>query len=138
MNRDDTLANTFRTDFFPESPNCASSDPDLFFPEHKHSTKQIAQAKTFCLACVERVACRDYALKANEKDGVWGGLDEDERKTLRGRHKSLVETDSLDGLTPEQIASKNAISIEYAQQLLKELGRVPRGWMKGASDGKDD
>ena len=131
MSLNDTLTNTFRTEFFPESPLCAEVDGDLFFPENSKFKHQITQAKAFCFICTERTECRDYALKANEKDGIWGGLDEEERRVIRWNDKVKVKTYDLDGLTPEQISSKNEMSIEYVQKLLEELGRVPRGWMKG-------
>lgn len=125
----DALANTFRTDFFPESPLCAESDPELFFVEDKHSTVQIKKAKEICFKCVERVACRTYALKADERYGIWGGLSEKERRVIRDGDKEKVRHANSEGKSASEISIQNGLALDYVQQLTKEVSRVPRGWM---------
>ena len=41
------------------------------------------QAKAVCAACLVRAECLDYALEHHMRNGIWGGLTEDERRQLR-------------------------------------------------------
>jgi hypothetical protein len=59
---------------------CAAADPEAFFPASPESD---AKAKQYCAGCPVRAECRDYALAAGVEYGVWGGLNEDERKAIR-------------------------------------------------------
>lgn len=43
-----------------------------------------AEAKAICATCPVTQECLEFALKHDEKYGVWGGLDADERKALHG------------------------------------------------------
>ena len=60
-------------------------DTSLFFPEGH--TGQFAaeneEIKAICLACPVREDCLIEALNSPEKYGIWGGLDELERRLLR-------------------------------------------------------
>ena len=58
---------------------CAQTDPEAFYPEKGGST---VQAKRVCLACPVRSQCLSYALKHDERFGIWGGLSERERRKL--------------------------------------------------------
>lgn len=58
---------------------CAQTDPEAFFPEKGGSTRE---AKRICTGCEVRDACLDYALKHQERFGIWGGLSERERRRL--------------------------------------------------------
>jgi len=60
-----------------EDANCLSTDPDLFF-----EPGLITSAKAVCSDCPIRTQCADYALK-NQLEGVWGGLSDADRKTIR-------------------------------------------------------
>ena len=59
---------------------CAQTDPEAFFPEKGGSTRE---AKRICSGCEVRAECLEYALAADERFGVWGGLSERERRRLR-------------------------------------------------------
>ncbi|MHA4774731.1 WhiB family transcriptional regulator [Streptomyces sp. MSC1_001] len=61
---------------------CNQTNPDAFFPE-RGSTP--AAAKAVCMGCPVRTVCLEYALDRNERYGVWGGMDADERRNLRRR-----------------------------------------------------
>ena len=41
------------------------------------------KAKEICGACAVRLECLNYALQIREQHGVWGGLNEEERRQLR-------------------------------------------------------
>ncbi|BBC31421.1 hypothetical protein SGFS_027150 [Streptomyces graminofaciens] len=59
---------------------CAQTGADFFFPEPGSSVRE---AKRICGMCEMRPACLDYALTNDERFGVWGGLSEKERLSLR-------------------------------------------------------
>lgn len=66
---------------------CAGADPSIFFhPEGergKAREQRIKRAKEFCRACTVLEQCREYALKAEEPYGIWGGMSEAERQRAR-------------------------------------------------------
>jgi WhiB family redox-sensing transcriptional regulator len=65
---------------------CRGADPDIFYPA---SDEEAEAAKAICLTCSVRQACLEYALANRERDGVWGGATERERRRLvRQRRKS--------------------------------------------------
>ena len=59
---------------------CAQTDPDTFFPEKGCSSRP---AKRVCARCEAAAECLAYAMAHDERHGVWGGLSENERRTLR-------------------------------------------------------
>lgn len=63
------------------------ADKDLFFPVGTTGPAllQIAEAKTVCRRCPVTSACLEYALGAGLEAGVFGGMSEDERRTLKRR-----------------------------------------------------
>jgi WhiB family redox-sensing transcriptional regulator len=62
---------------------CVGEDPDVFFPSHGvPGTK----ARKICAACTVREQYLDYAVEADEF-GIWGGLDQQERRNLRRRRR---------------------------------------------------
>jgi len=61
---------------------CAQADPEAFFPERGGSTKE---AKRVCQGCDVRAECLEYALRNDERFGVWGGLTERQRRKLKRR-----------------------------------------------------
>ena len=48
--------------------------------------EQIEQAKSICRQCSVSAQCLEYAIKENQDTGVWGGLSEDERRSLKRRY----------------------------------------------------
>ena len=66
---------------------CKDEYPELFFPVGKSADSrwQAEQAKTICKTCVVRDDCLKWALEQKEDFGVWGGLTEDERRTIGRR-----------------------------------------------------
>ena len=66
---------------------CRGPQAAVFFPptsfERKDEKEEREQrAKTICQTCSVRKACLDYALRIREPHGIWGGLNELERKQL--------------------------------------------------------
>ena len=65
---------------------CRGVDPDIFYPA---ADEDAEEAKGICGICPVREACLEYALVNRERDGVWGGATERERRRLvRQRRKS--------------------------------------------------
>jgi WhiB family redox-sensing transcriptional regulator len=65
---------------------CRGIDPNIFYPA---SDEDAEEAKSICAACPVRQACLEYALANRERDGVWGGATERERRRLvRQRRKT--------------------------------------------------
>ncbi|MGH9066988.1 MAG: WhiB family transcriptional regulator [Acidimicrobiales bacterium] len=69
---------------------CRGPHASIFFPpphferkDEKHLRE--AKAKAICRGCPVRSECLDYALRIREPHGIWGGLNETERKVLLSR-----------------------------------------------------
>lgn len=82
-----------------ERGECRKHDPELFFApnvvgrtsvdgtpplEHPDRTK----ARRICETCPVRAECLRYAIETHQEYGIWGGLDEKERKRLKRRTAS--------------------------------------------------
>jgi WhiB family redox-sensing transcriptional regulator len=65
---------------------CKGADLGLFFgPDAEFVTarqEREAAGKAICAGCPVRLDCLDYALERDERFGIWGGLNEDERRAL--------------------------------------------------------
>ncbi|MEV7076657.1 WhiB family transcriptional regulator [Streptomyces sp. NPDC093990] len=66
---------------------CVGEDPELFFPvgDTGSALLQIEEAKAVCRRCPLIESCLQGALERGEKAGVWGGLSEQERRSLKRR-----------------------------------------------------
>jgi hypothetical protein len=62
---------------------CIGEDPELFFPSHCDPG---TEARKTCAACPVRNECLSYATAADEF-GIWGGLDQQERRNLKRRQR---------------------------------------------------
>lgn len=64
---------------------CATNEPELFFPigTTGPAIEQSESAKRVCATCSVTEQCLEYAITTNQDAGVWGGLTEDERRTLK-------------------------------------------------------
>ncbi len=77
--------------------NCKDSEPSIFFYEEGmkgiRKRLQLVSARAVCGPCVVRNECLEFALQTGQEFGVWGGLDERERKKLMNQkkleHKSI-------------------------------------------------
>ena len=58
---------------------CNGLDPGIFFPETEESAEE---AKSICALCPVRISCLEHALASRERDGVWGGTTEKERRRI--------------------------------------------------------
>ena len=71
---------------------CLTAEPELFFPigAGEASSREVAAAKAVCGGCAVVDDCRDYALTTRQPHGVWGGLDEEERRAMHARQVAPV------------------------------------------------
>ena len=64
---------------------CRGPDATLFFPPshfERKDEKELRErrAKSICRNCSVQRECLEYALRIREPHGIWGGLNETERK----------------------------------------------------------
>lgn len=65
---------------------CRGIDPDVFYPP---SDEEADEAKAICSMCPVWETCLEYALAHREREGIWGGATERERRRIiRQRRKS--------------------------------------------------
>lgn len=74
-----------RSDAWRGNAACLGMDPAMFFPERGDS-QTLARAKAVCDGCPVKDDCLEYNLF--EKDGVYGGTSDRDRRALRRRRLS--------------------------------------------------
>ena len=64
---------------------CVGEDPELFFPvgTSEPAMAQLEVAKAVCRGCPVRDDCLEWSLATCQDAGVWGGLDEEQRREIR-------------------------------------------------------
>jgi WhiB family transcriptional regulator, redox-sensing transcriptional regulator len=58
---------------------CRGLDPEVFYPV---TEDEADVAKSVCDRCAVRESCLEQALSLREKEGVWGGCTEKERRRI--------------------------------------------------------
>jgi WhiB family transcriptional regulator, redox-sensing transcriptional regulator len=66
---------------------CRGPQAAVFFPPPQFERKdekleRESRAKAICATCAVRRPCLDYAIAIREPHGIWGGLNENERRQL--------------------------------------------------------
>ncbi len=66
---------------------CRGPQTSLFFPPSHFERKddkelRESRAKAICATCPVKRSCLEYALRIKEPHGIWGGLNEVERRSL--------------------------------------------------------
>jgi len=69
---------------------CRGEDAALFFApnyfeKRDEKDRREAKAKALCLVCPVQDVCLEFALKIRESHGIWGGLNEFERRQILRR-----------------------------------------------------
>ncbi|MHB8682538.1 MAG: WhiB family transcriptional regulator [Acidimicrobiales bacterium] len=69
---------------------CKGPQATVFFPPTHAERKEEklareTRAKAICQTCAVRAECLEYAIGIREPHGIWGGLNETERKQLLER-----------------------------------------------------
>lgn len=67
---------------------CLNEDPELFFPigNTGPARLQIQQAKAVCHRCEVSEPCLSLAIESDRDTGVFGGLSDEERRSLKRRN----------------------------------------------------
>lgn len=81
-------ADSIRAMPWEEGAACGRFDPELFFGTTAADERR---AKAICGTCPVRIECLTAALSGPIDFGVWGGLNERERRTLRRRHSATTD-----------------------------------------------
>ena len=72
--------------FWQEKGACRDADTTLFFhPQNERGLSRLRRdraAKAVCARCPVIAECADYAIRAREPYGVWGGMTEEERERI--------------------------------------------------------
>ncbi|QXV62916.1 WhiB family transcriptional regulator [Amycolatopsis sp. TNS106] len=90
---------------------CAETDPELFFPDDDDDA---VDAKRICARCEVRAQCLMYALEADERTGVWGGVSAGERNRI------------IDSLSDLQLTPAQARKHERDATIVTMTGRGMR------------
>lgn len=70
-----------------EYAKCRDEDSELFFPVGTRgpALRQAEDAKSVCRVCPVQEQCAQWALDSGQEHGIWGGLDEEQRRALARR-----------------------------------------------------
>ncbi len=63
-------------------PQAAMFFPPSSFERKEDKAEREQRAKSICAGCSVRKDCLAYALRIREPHGIWGGLNESERRVL--------------------------------------------------------
>jgi len=81
---------------------CRGIDASIFFPDDEDDNADLA--KEICAGCSVARPCLEYAISVREKEGVWGGATQRERRSIirrrrraAARQRSLLETEAPNG-----------------------------------------
>ncbi len=96
---------------------CRDADTALFFhPQNERGSSRLRRdraAKSVCGRCDVRLECADYAIRAREPYGVWGGLTEEEREQLYVRLTSHDSArDRGDGIRAIGVETLNRLAAQ--------------------------
>jgi len=72
-----------------EEPRCKGIDTDMYFPVEDGT--MVSEKKiivSICGNCIHQAECADWGIR-HEAHGIWGGLNEPQRKVIR-KQKNIV------------------------------------------------
>ena len=71
---------------------CIGQDHELFFPvgTSEPALAQTEISKQICDGCPVRETCLEWALDTCQDAGVWGGLDEEQRREIRRERRRVA------------------------------------------------
>lgn len=79
-----------------DEARCHSVDPEVFFPARPSDNAPLAKA--ICRACPVQAQCLEFALAARLDHGVWGGMTEIERRSLRRSRQRKARREAITAL----------------------------------------
>lgn len=134
-------------------------DPEIFFPEPDQMDR-IRAAKALCAQCLVQRTCLDAALEAGDREGIRGGMTEEQREplhsklhrrfdytrvnaTLAGRdihltdaeRRAVTRTAYQNGVPAARLARLLKITEEHAEKRYRQVRRELRN---GSVDSTSD
>jgi WhiB family redox-sensing transcriptional regulator len=104
---------------------CRGADLHLFFPGRGESAEP---ARRVCAGCPVREPCLDYALRHGITHGIWGGLAERDRRTLRSLHTGAARRERDGAIAAAAAAGYSQAAIGRAFGLARtSVSRVLSG-----------
>ena len=103
-----------------EAAACRGMDPAIFITERGQST---SPAKEVCSGCAVREECLVHAVVTREKQGVWGGLSERQRKKVRVGVARLAECGVCGGEFSASAASQRYCGPECSSTATRRARR---------------
>lgn len=85
-----TIASNYPDFMVNGTPDCATTDPDIFFPERGSGGQgeyATITAKRICRSCSYKTECLEWAIE-NGETGIWGGTTEKDRRYLKRQFKN--------------------------------------------------
>ncbi|HET6793859.1 MAG TPA: WhiB family transcriptional regulator [Acidimicrobiales bacterium] len=79
------LSETWQLKAACRGPQAVVFFPPSHFERKDERTQRESRAKSICADCSVRKPCLEYALRIREPHGIWGGLNELERRNLLAR-----------------------------------------------------
>jgi WhiB family redox-sensing transcriptional regulator len=67
---------------FENEANCASTDPEIFFPKNRGGYDHMPMLKIVCGSCFAKDECLEYAVRHSVL-GFWGNTTESQRRAIR-------------------------------------------------------
>jgi len=77
---------------------CASTDDPFMYLNFFEDDNELA--RRFCVGCKVREECLEYAFRSNQPYGIYGGLDERERRKAKRKKPHLREAYIAEILAP--------------------------------------
>lgn len=111
-----------------ENAVCGEHDPELFFPNRIPRGMRYAperqQAISICGTCPVSRECLAYALRGSMQDGIFGGIDEQQRKVLHTKYlRRYGDTTNGQGRFFESLLNEGAsVRRRNVRSLFKKKG----------------
>ncbi len=70
-----------------DKAGCLAHNPEMFFPIGASDIRATRAAKAVCGRCQVVTQCLNFATANSLREGVWGGLTEQERESARRRQQ---------------------------------------------------
>ena len=80
-----SVGETWQLEAACRGPHGAAFFPPSHAERKEEKITRERRAKAICATCAVKRACLDYAIRLREPHGIWGGLNEVERKQMLER-----------------------------------------------------
>lgn len=85
-----------KPDDWREQSKCRDYDPEMWFPVSSGPERQVqvAMAAAICRRCPVQWDCGNWALDTGEQFGIWGGMDEAQRRGILWHRREQEASDA--------------------------------------------